>query len=64
MVIVVSEETGNISLAVGGEIKRGLDATSLHNQLLDSLGIKRPKKTKAELMGGMMEKEEGEKTNT
>ncbi len=64
VVIVVSEETGNISLAVGGEIKRGLDATSLHNQLLDSLGIKRPKKTKTEPMGGMMEKEEGEKANT
>lgn len=64
IVIVVSEETGIISLAVGGEIKRGLDATSLLNQLQETLGIKRPKKAKDEIMGGMMEKEEGEKANT
>ncbi|MFI5323732.1 MAG: diadenylate cyclase CdaA [Thermodesulfobacteriota bacterium] len=64
IVIVVSEETGIISLAVGGEIKRGHDATSLLNQLQETLGIKRPKKAKDEIMGGMMEKEEGEKANT
>jgi len=43
-VVVVSEETGTISMALGGEISRGLDATSLNNALLDALGIKRSKK--------------------
>jgi len=43
VVVVVSEETGTISLALGGEITRGLDATSLNNALLDALGIKRSK---------------------
>ncbi len=64
VVIVVSEETGIISLAVGGQIKRGLDATSLQNQLLDLLGIKRPARSKAEAVGEIIEKEEGEKFNT
>jgi uncharacterized protein (TIGR00159 family) len=64
IVIVVSEETGIVSLAVGGEIKRGLDATSLQNQLLDLLGIKRPARNKADTAGGIIEKEEGEKVNT
>lgn len=64
LVIVVSEETGIISLAVGGEIKRGLDATSLQNQMLDLLGIKRPARSKAEAAGEIIEKEEGEKVNT
>ncbi|MFA9408522.1 MAG: diadenylate cyclase CdaA [Candidatus Dadabacteria bacterium] len=44
VVVVVSEETGTISMALGGEISRGLDATSLNNALLDALGIKRSKK--------------------
>lgn len=64
IVIVVSEETGIVSLAVGGEIKRSLDATSLQNQLLDLLGIKRPARNKADTAGGIIEKEEGEKVNT
>jgi diadenylate cyclase len=64
IVIVVSEETGIVSLAVGGEIKRGLDATSLQNQLLDLLGIKKPGRNKADTAGGIIEKEEGEKVNT
>lgn len=64
IVIVVSEETGIVSLAVGGEIIRGLDATSLQNQLLDLLGIKRPARNKADTAGGIIEKEEGEKVNT
>ncbi|HET7290767.1 MAG TPA: diadenylate cyclase CdaA [Thermodesulfobacteriota bacterium] len=64
IVIVVSEETGIVSLAVGGEIKRGLDATSLQNQLLDLLGIKRSARNKADTAGGIIEKEEGEKVNT
>ncbi len=64
LVIVVSEETGIISLAAGGEITRGLDATSLQNRLLDLLGIKRPTKNKPDRVGGIIEKEEGEKANT
>jgi diadenylate cyclase len=64
VVIVVSEETGIISLAVGGEIKKGLDATSLQNQLHEILGLKKPKKPKDEMMGGVLKKEEGEKANT
>lgn len=60
VVIVVSEESGIISLAIGGEIKRGLDATSLHNQLLDSLGIRRPRAKKPGLVGRLIHKEEGE----
>lgn len=61
IVIVVSEETGTISLALGGEIKRGFDATSLHNQLLDSLGIRKTTKKKADIIS---QKEEGESTHT
>lgn len=63
VVIVVSEETGTISLALGGEITRGLDATSLHNSLLDSLEIKRPKSKKSGLVNRLINKEEGEDTN-
>ena len=40
VVIVVSEETGMISLGIQGEIKRGLDATSLFNNLADLLNVK------------------------
>ncbi|MEW6143767.1 MAG: diadenylate cyclase CdaA [Thermodesulfobacteriota bacterium] len=64
LVIVVSEETGIISLAAGGDIKRNLDATSLQNQLLDLLGIKRPAKNKADIIEGIIDKENGEKANT
>lgn len=63
VIIVVSEETGTISLAMGGEIKRGLDATSLNNQLLDSLGIQKPNR-KPDKVGRIIKKEEGEEANT
>ncbi len=36
--VVVSEETGNISLVVGGEINRNLDGTALRQQLSQLLG--------------------------
>ena len=39
--IVVSEETGIISLASEGNLTRGLDATSLYNRLLDLLEVGR-----------------------
>jgi diadenylate cyclase len=35
--IVVSEETGTISMVVGGRIRRGLDATSLRQALYESM---------------------------
>ncbi len=41
VVVIVSEETGTISLAFQGNLTRGLDATSLNNRLLDLLEIKR-----------------------
>ena len=56
VVITVSEETGTISLAVGGEIVRGLDATSLNNKLLEAIGTKKPDKSKPQ--GNVLNKEE------
>jgi diadenylate cyclase len=41
IVVVVSEETGIISLASEGNLTRGLDATSLNNRLLEFLNIRR-----------------------
>lgn len=41
IVVVVSEETGTISLASEGNLTRGLDATSLNNRLLEFLEIRR-----------------------
>ena len=37
VVVVVSEETGTISLAVNGELRRGFDAITLHNELAELL---------------------------
>ena len=61
VVVAVSEETGTISLAMGGEMTRGLDATSLHNQLLDALGITRPKQSSNK---SPIKPEESEQANT
>ncbi len=63
IIIVVSEETGIISLAMGGEITRGLDATSLHNRLMDALDIKRPTAKKSGLVNRLIRKEEDEDKN-
>ncbi|MGH7884359.1 MAG: diadenylate cyclase CdaA [Thermodesulfobacteriota bacterium] len=41
IVIVVSEESGLISIAYQGEITRGLDAASLNKRLTDLLGVKK-----------------------
>ncbi len=41
IVIVISEETGIISLAYQGNLTRGLDATSLENRLMELLRLKR-----------------------
>jgi diadenylate cyclase len=35
--VVVSEETGTISMVVGGRIRRGLDATALRQALFESM---------------------------
>ncbi len=43
VVVVVSEETGIISLAFEGEMRRGLDAASLNRTLLKLLGIRAEK---------------------
>jgi diadenylate cyclase len=39
--IVVSEETGTISIVQGGRIRRGLDGPALRSELLRSLGLER-----------------------
>ena len=41
VVVVVSEETGSISLVMGGEIVQGLDAPELRSALSDVLGSER-----------------------
>ena len=45
MTIIVSEETGDVSVAVGGELFRGLDADNLRKKLSyiqnKSLDVKR-----------------------
>jgi len=40
VVIIVSEETASISLAVGGKLKRKLDINTLRNDLIGIIGIK------------------------
>jgi diadenylate cyclase len=46
--VVVSEETGLISVVEAGEIKRGLDATKLRQSIFQALGLlpKKPKEQK------------------
>jgi len=44
VVIVVSEETGTISIAVEGRLVRGLDANSLRAELQKLLGLKRSRR--------------------
>ncbi len=38
--IIVSEETGMISLAMGGKLKRKLDINTLRNDLIEHVGVK------------------------
>jgi diadenylate cyclase len=40
IVIIVSEETGMISLAIGGKLRRKLDINTLRNDLVSIIGIK------------------------
>jgi diadenylate cyclase len=46
--IVVSEETGAISLAIGGALERGLTADQLRDRLRALLGVKRPARAQSE----------------
>lgn len=48
VVVVVSEETGTISLAIGGKLIRGLNDDKLRNRLLDAFGRK-PRRTTSRL---------------
>ena len=41
LAIVVSEETGTISLVTGGQIRRGFDGQGLKQALLEALGLQR-----------------------
>lgn len=58
LVIVVSEETGTISIASGGEITRGLDAASLNSKLLESFGVKSKPQEGDKSQGNVVKKEE------
>lgn len=46
VVIVVSEETGLISISSAGDITRGLDAASLNKRLIEILGVKKKAESK------------------
>jgi uncharacterized protein (TIGR00159 family) len=46
VVIVVSEETGQISLSIGGELRRGLDPVALRNELLSFFGRPQQRRTR------------------
>jgi diadenylate cyclase len=63
VVVVVSEETGTISLAFQGNLTRGLDATSLNNFLLDLLEIKRPQRDTKRIFNRILRKKQVEKTS-
>ncbi|MCI0454905.1 MAG: diadenylate cyclase CdaA [Candidatus Dadabacteria bacterium] len=63
VVIVVSEETGTISLAFQGNLTRGLDATSLNNLLLDLLEIKRSQTDSKRIFNRILRKKQVEKTS-
>jgi diadenylate cyclase len=63
VVIVVSEETGTISLAFQGNLTRGLDATSLNNLLFDLLEIKRSQTDTKRIFNRILRKKQVEKTS-
>lgn len=56
VVVVVSEETGTISITYENEIKRGLDAASLYNTLMELLGVKIQKKDRTRFLQGWLRK--------
>jgi hypothetical protein len=58
-VVVVSEETANISVVLGGEMLRGLDAPRLRVVLRDILGGERKELPEASEITGRLEIAEG-----
>jgi diadenylate cyclase len=52
--IVVSEETGSISLAMNGDLERGLSADALGSKLRDFLGRRRARMERAEARGSLV----------
>ncbi len=63
VVVVISEETGVISLAFNDNLVRGLDATSLNNRLFDLLEIKREQTEKHRILNLFLGKRRVEKTD-
>lgn len=63
IVVVVSEETGIISLAHQGQLNRGLDATSLTNRLNDLLDLKKYKTEESGLLDRILKKKQSERTS-
>ena len=63
IVVVVSEETGIISLASEGNLTRVLDATSLNNRLLEFLNIRRPLGEKQGLFDRILRRKPVEKNS-
>jgi diadenylate cyclase len=63
IVVVVSEETGTISLASEGNLTRGLDATSLNNRLLELLEIRRQLTEKHGLFDRILRRKQVEKNS-
>jgi diadenylate cyclase len=55
LVVVVSEETANISVVLGGEMLRGLDALQLRVVLRDVLGGERKELPEASEVTGRLE---------
>jgi len=63
MVVVVSEETGTISLAVQGNLARGMDATSLNNQLHDLLKVSKQQTDEYGFLDRILRRKKAEKTS-
>lgn len=63
IVVVVSEETGIVSLAHQGALTRGLDATSLTNRLNDLLELKKQKTEANGFISRILKKRQVEKTS-
>lgn len=53
LAIVVSEETGSVSLALDGELERGLSADALHIRLRSLLGARRRRVGRSEAQGSL-----------
>jgi diadenylate cyclase len=63
IVIVVSEETGRISLAFQGDLTKGLDATSLNNKLHDLLEVNKLKTDNPGILDRVLRRKKAGKTS-